>query len=109
MNRTSLSLPRVPLTICLQVIEVGQVGQLQALQAGATSNLTLFAHRQTQPSFGDASDVVDALVAAAQHEAAAAQVRLVAYFLQWQLIPCFGSSVCRPESLVVVAQCKNAW
>ena len=59
-----------------QVIEVGQVGALQALQPSSPAR-TLYAHTQRGVAFGDASDILAALLAAAQQEAAGAQVRAV--------------------------------
>lgn len=56
-----------------QVVEVGQVGALQR-QVPSDGAVSLFAHSQKGGGFGDASAILSALSAAAQQEAAAAQV-----------------------------------
>lgn len=65
------------LSLIEQVVEVGQVGTLQrpTPSSGAVSQQQqLFVHSQKGGSFGDASTIVSALSAAAQQEAATAQV-----------------------------------
>lgn len=55
----------------MQVIEVGQVGAL-----GSAQLRTLYAHTQEGAAYGNASDIIAALSAATQQEAASAQVGL---------------------------------
>lgn len=57
----------------VQVIELGQVGALQPSQPSSAA-LKLYAHAQKGAGYGDPADILTALSAAAQGEAAAAQV-----------------------------------
>jgi hypothetical protein len=69
----------VALLLCcplVQVIELGQVGALQPSQPSSAA-LKLYAHAQKGAGYGDPADILTALLAAAQGEAAAAQVNIV--------------------------------
>jgi len=60
--------------LCVQVIDVSQVGLLKPLQSNS-GTLALYAHAQQGAAYGNASDIVSALMNAAQEEASAATVR----------------------------------
>lgn len=60
--------------LCVQVIDMSQVGLLKPLQSNS-GTLALYAHAQQGAAYGNASDIVSALTSAAQEEASAATVR----------------------------------
>lgn len=81
----------VALLLCcplVQVIELGQVGALQPSQPSSAA-LKLYAHAQKGAGYGDPADILTALSAAAQGEAAAAQVSSMHLFIVFYVFVLF--------------------